>query len=167
MYENIDNNLRQDQYKILRMRAYNKAKELNPNLTQDDFRIRFRDPEQARPLLSDDDFELYTAVSHIHDTIIAEHQDLNDRFCLIFTVEIHIEDYDNIDIIQAMRDAARKYCMTPEGRNDVEYNSGNFNWGDIAASLPDDICAKHGFQIISTVVTENIVDHNESFTNPD
>lgn len=100
----------------------------------------------------------------MQQTIIAEHNEVDDRFRLGIVVESKDE---SIDILSAMRAAAAEFCATDEGRAEVESNGGSFNWGDMVNSVGEELCSKHGFRIVDTFVTELIVDHNELLNDGD
>lgn len=92
-------------------------------------------------------------------TVIAKQSVYNDEFSLVINVE-HYEQH--LDVLDAMRQAAKEFCQTDAGRREIAANSGNYNWGDFVNSIPESFCRKYGFKIKSTTVSEIIVDHNES-----
>lgn len=97
------------------------------------------------------------------ETIIAKYDDPRDGFCLGIVVT-HDGDIENFDLVEAMRAAARDYAATEAGQSDPEVLSGGFNWGDFVNTVPDEICARHGFVVEDTFVTHLIVDHDEALT---
>lgn len=68
---------------------------------------------------------------------------------------------------QAIKDASKEYLNTDAGRKVWDENCENFNYGDFMAYTPSDICARHGFTIISRdfpVVYDN---YNTTLAKPD
>lgn len=62
-----------------------------------------------------------------------------------FVLGVEIED-ENLDIEQAVKNACKEYCLTEEGRKTYEGNCNSFNWGDLDAYVPNEICERHGFK---------------------
>lgn len=75
-------------------------------------------------------------------TIIAIERDGLDERILTIQLETYRE---GLDLRQAIIDACTEYVQTPEGKKLYEYNCGCFNWADFEASVPNEICEKHGF----------------------
>lgn len=83
---------------------------------------------------------------------------------LMLTVET---DNDDVDPVAALRDAAKEFVKTPEGKAYLLETSGDYNWGDIASSIPDEITEKHGVLITTTSITHHVVDHDEKLNTED
>lgn len=100
----------------------------------------------------------------MRQTIIAQNNDPRDEFCLGFIVDtIESEDGKNesLDVIAALRNAARDFAETDEGKEVLEEACGSFNWGDLANHLPNEICEQYGVHIVDTFQTDLVVTHNE------
>ena len=50
-----------------------------------------------------------------------------------------------VNIAEAVRNAARDYCQTEEGRNTYIGNCNCFNWGDFDAYVGNEFCRPYGF----------------------
>ena len=75
-------------------------------------------------------------------------------------------DKPGVDPIAALKQAARDFLDTPEGKAYVERtNAADYNWGDLVSSVPDEITEKHGVRITSTSFTHYVVDHDERLVN--
>ena len=55
---------------------------------------------------------------------------------------------NDIDLKDAIRNACTEFCQTEEGKLIYSGNANCFNWGDFDIHVPDELCAKHGFQIL-------------------
>lgn len=100
----------------------------------------------------------------MQQTIIAMNNDPYDEFCLGIIVEIKEKDprrIQSFNVISALQNAAREFTETEAGSRVMEKTGMNFNWGDLAEYLPDEICERHGVHIIDTFQTDLIVTHNE------
>ena len=65
------------------------------------------------------------------------------------------------DIEKAFRDAVKEFLSTEEGQRIVNYNGGDFNWGDAVLNIPDEIWKNHGLiHLESTAVVS--VNHDEN-----
>lgn len=65
------------------------------------------------------------------------------------------------DVEKALRDAVAEYLETDSGKKVVEYNCGDFNWGDAILNVPDVIWKNHGLiHLNSTAVVS--VNHDEN-----
>lgn len=67
----------------------------------------------------------------------------------------------NFPLEQAIRDAVADFLRTPEGRCIYEYNCSSFNWGDVAMSLPQEVCMRHGFSMVDSCCEDLVVDWDE------
>lgn len=73
-----------------------------------------------------------------------------------------MEDSNDINVMELFYSIAKDYLKTDEGKKELEYNSGNYNWNDFAY-IPNEFFEKYGVK--SLPVTSNIcreVDANES-----
>ena len=91
-------------------------------------------------------------------SIIAISRDGTDLQTVMFQFEVPDE---NFDLMSAIRNAAKDYCNTEDGRDRYEYNNHCFNWGDFDLYVPDEICKKHGFSKIRVSDGDEIVDFDE------
>ena len=66
-------------------------------------------------------------------------------------------------IMAALRDIAKEYCLTEDGKNTYDGNCYNFNIGDLTLYVPTEIFVKHGiFPKFRTNPTDAIsIDFNE------
>ncbi len=94
-------------------------------------------------------------------TIIARDADPRDGFCLGIVVETTKQMAES-EVLDAMRSAARTYCKTSFGQEDIASNNGAFNWGDFVNCVPQCACESRGFRVVDTFVTRLVVDHDES-----
>lgn len=92
----------------------------------------------------------------IQKTIVAA--DLDNDIAIVITVEIPDEDFD---VMGAIQDASVEYVNTPVGNEVLNDNGGYFNWGDVVNNLPDDICKKHGFEIVNVMDADYVVHHDD------
>lgn len=99
-------------------------------------------------------------------TIVATDQDDLDIYTLVITLEILDE---SLNIEQAVMDACAEYCKTEEGKYTyADYNCCNFNWGDFATYVPNEICVKHGFKILDSESVEELrFDFNQQLVDED
>lgn len=95
------------------------------------------------------------------ETIIAKYQDGNAESALGIVVEL-VDD--KINPIDAIRAAAKEFAKTDAGKAAIELEGGRFNYGDLVDKVPQYMCKKHGFAIISTFVTEYVVEHDDNLT---
>lgn len=61
----------------------------------------------------------------------------------------------------AIRKAVREYLKTPEGKRAAEYSSGDYNWGDVASTIPDSFWKEHGLLPMNTASVDVWVNHDE------
>lgn len=93
-------------------------------------------------------------------TILAiEHDGMNIRAMLIHLAIL--SDDPGFDIEAAVINACTEYVQTPEGKKTYEHNCGCFNWADFSASVPDEICRRHGFAKINHQTAEKDVDWDQ------
>lgn len=97
----------------------------------------------------------------MRQTIIAKNDDFRDEFCLGIIVENISSAAPDSDPVSALRDVAREFAETDEGKKVLEETNGCFNWGDLVENIPKEICEKHGFRIVDSFQTDLIVLHNE------
>lgn len=66
-------------------------------------------------------------------------------------------------IMAALRDIAKEYCLTEDGKNTYDGNCCNFNIGDLTLYVPTEIFIRHGiFPKFRTNPTDAIsIDFNE------
>ena len=66
-------------------------------------------------------------------------------------------------IMAALRDIAKEYCLTEDGKNTYDGNCCNFNIGDLTLYVPTEMFVKHGiFPKFRTNPTDAIsIDFNE------
>jgi len=95
----------------------------------------------------------------MRQTIIAQNDEPDDEFCLGIVVETIVPA--TIDVVSALRDAARDFSKTEKGQGTLEETHGAFNWGDLVEYLPEDVCVRHGIRIVDTFQTDLVVPHNE------
>lgn len=80
----------------------------------------------------------------------------------ILAIRLRVLDPDpEFDIQAAVVKACTEYVSTPEGAEDYDRNNLNFNWADFEASVPDNICRKHGFEKVSSGLSDIEVDWDE------
>ena len=93
----------------------------------------------------------------IHDRSLA----MPDPFVMSFYTHYNIP----LPAEKAARRAVAKYLRTTEGRKDVAYNVGSFNWGDVASSVPDSFFEAEGlFPINGSENIASVVCHDEDLT---
>ena len=69
--------------------------------------------------------------------------------------QLSVSDYDSQeDVLQRIRDAAKEYCNTKNGRDTFKQNCNCFNYGDFFTFVPEKILRDHG--IYRAVTTETI-----------
>lgn len=99
----------------------------------------------------------------MQQTIIAKYHDGDDWNVLGIIIETTGNTgLTNVSSIQrAFIAAANEFAATPDGKDVIDDNSGDFNYGDFVNNVPNEICEKHGFKIVDTFQTDLIVDHDE------
>lgn len=83
---------------------------------------------------------------------------VNVTECLFFK-----ENLSEDDIKRTIQEAAEEYCMNEEGKDALERNADYFSLEDLINYVPEEICLKHGFYLITP--NDNIpvvIDANES-----
>ena len=93
-------------------------------------------------------------------SLIVVQRDTRDVFSILFEVPD-----DNFDLLAAAKAAAMDFCKTPEGR-DV-FDGDSFGWYDFMTNVPNEFCEKHGFKMVKTVGSDEIVDWDESLVYED
>ena len=95
-------------------------------------------------------------------TIVAIERDGLDLRVLALNFDVPSADFD---LKAAIKAACTEYCQTEQGRAIYEYNCSSFNWADFAMSVPAEICAKHGFKLITSDVADEEVNWDEELVN--
>jgi hypothetical protein len=67
----------------------------------------------------------------------------------------------NLNMKQAIRDAAYEFAHTELGLELLDYYGGGFSWGDVA-DIPEEICEKHGFRLEDFFVADATTDYYEA-----
>ena len=75
-------------------------------------------------------------------TIIAEDID-TDTCATAFDVTVD-SSWSEDQIMSALRDIAKEYCLTKDGRKTYDNNCNCFNIGDLALYVPTEIFIRHG-----------------------
>ena len=91
-------------------------------------------------------------------TIIALEQDGLDVRVLALNFEVPNAAFN---LKAAIKAACTEYCQTESGKATYEYNCHSFNWADFAMSVPAEICEKHGFKVIQSDTTDEVVNWEE------
>ena len=91
---------------------------------------------------------------------VVEHDGMNERSFILNINTIGIPD-DLNSIRDAVVAACTEYVNTEEGRRVYEGNCDCFNWADLEAYVPHDICIKHGFDFTSDSVSDYTVEWDE------
>ena len=78
-------------------------------------------------------------------------------------INMYIDMYEGTEtnVIEVFRKIAKDYLATAEGKRELEYNCGYFNWNDFA-NIPEKFLNRYGIRsvpIVSRFYTE--VDANE------
>lgn len=84
----------------------------------------------------------------------------------IVTLNITIKNdaWSDDEVLDAIKDAAKDYCLTDNGKRTYNGNCNNFNIGDLIAYVPKAILQQHG--IISIEEKDTIaIDFNEQLVN--
>ena len=98
----------------------------------------------------------------MQQTIIAKYHDGDDWNVLGIIIKSTDGKLESKSaVVEAFKAAAAEYAKTPDGKDVVDDNCGDFNYGDFVNSVPDEICEKHGFRVVDTFQTELIVDHDD------
>ena len=91
-------------------------------------------------------------------TITATEHDGFDTRTLVINLEVFKED---IDVIEACKEAAREFTATNDGLGTYISNCECFNWADFEMYVPNDICEKYGFRKINSDVANIDVNWDE------
>jgi hypothetical protein len=67
----------------------------------------------------------------------------------------------DIDIVQAIKDAASEFLHTPEGIRYCKGENWHFNFGDAISRIPEEITLKHGYVVGKTEFGDVQVEQNE------
>ena len=62
---------------------------------------------------------------------------------------------------ESVRQAVKEYLKTPEGKRDVVYAGGQYNWGDVASTIPDSFWEEHGLKPVHNTAAGIWVNHDE------
>ena len=101
--------------------------------------------------------KVYTMVRRDQDGI-----DINIYVDMYEVPETLVENGKEEDILTFFRRIAKEYMRTDEGKKELDYNCGNFNWNDFA-NIPERFLKQYGVRsipITSNFYTE--VNANES-----
>lgn len=74
---------------------------------------------------------------------------------LVLNFEVPEEAFD---LFGAVREACSEYCETPEGQRIFQGNCDYFNWEDFSTNVPEEICRRHGFSFMRSVLPDVCVD---------
>ena len=91
--------------------------------------------------------------------VIVQNEDFrycDNNFVLSFAVDDSVENP-----MANLRLAINEYGQTPDGRRDVDYACGYYNWGDAAHAAMEDILAKYGLRAIASDCIDIFVNHDE------
>lgn len=90
---------------------------------------------------------------------------LNNR-TIALDITTENDTWSDDDVLNAIKDAAKDYCLTDDGKKTYDGNCNNFNIGDLIAYVPKTILQQHG--IISIEEKDTIsMDFNEQLVNED
>ena len=89
----------------------------------------------------------------------------------IVTLDITIKNdaWSNDEVLDAIKDAAKDYCLTDDGKKTYDGNCNNFNIGDLITYVPKAILQQHGIisieekDTIAIDFNEQLVDENDIF----
>lgn len=98
----------------------------------------------------------------------AENHGLNNN---IVALDITIENdtWSDDDVLDAIKDTAKDYCLTDDGKKTYDGNCNNFNIGDLIAYVPEAILQQHGIvhikekDTIAIDFNEQLVDEEDIF----
>lgn len=71
---------------------------------------------------------------------------------------------ENFDIEENINRAVADFAKTENGKQALEYTCGYFNLADVVQNLPNELCEKHGFKIITSALTDTELDWDHDFT---
>lgn len=89
-----------------------------------------------------------------------------ERLALIIDIE-QADDNPDFDPVEAIRAASAEYLRTDDGKDTLENNSDEFNYGDFVNCVPDAINIRHGFTLKNYETTHIVIDHDESLVPDD
>lgn len=89
----------------------------------------------------------------------------------IVTLDITIknDEWSDDEVLDTIKDAAKDYCLTDDGKKTYDGNCNNFNIGDLIAYVPKAILQQHGIisieekDTIAIDFNEQLVDENDIF----
>ena len=91
-------------------------------------------------------------------TISATEHDGFDTRTMSIELEVFKED---IDVLDAIKEACREYTTTENGLKTYIGNCDCFNWADFDMYVPNEICEKYGFRKIKSDVSNIDVNWDE------
>ncbi len=91
-------------------------------------------------------------------TVTAIERDGLDVRVLVLNFDVPSKEFD---LMAAVKAAALEYCQTEDGKKTYNYNCRCFNWADFEMNVPNEICAKHGFTVLESPVSDLVVDWDE------
>ena len=86
----------------------------------------------------------------------------DNNFVLSYIVDDSVESP-----IENLRTAIREYGTTKQGKQDVAYACGYYNWGDASSAAMDDILPKYGLRYMNTNAIDVFVNHDEILIDDD
>lgn len=91
----------------------------------------------------------------------------NNTIALDITIEN--DAWSDDDVLNAIKDAAKDYCLTDYGKQTYDGNCNNFNIGDLMTYVPEAILQQHGIvhikekDTIAIDFNEQLVDEEDIF----
>ena len=94
-------------------------------------------------------------------TLIAMENSANHGLGVNFCgYQLSVSDYDSKeDVLQRIRDAAKEYCNTKNGRDTFTRNCNCFNYGDFFTFVPEKILHRHGIYLAAIIETIDAVSY--------
>lgn len=98
----------------------------------------------------------------------AANHGLNNSFIAI-DITIENDAWSDDKVLNAIKDAAKDYCLKDDGKKTYDGNCNNFNIGDLIAYVPKAILQQHGIisieekDTIAIDFNEQLVDENDIF----
>lgn len=91
-------------------------------------------------------------------TLIAMENSANHGLGVNFCgYQLSVSDYDSKeDVLQRIRDAAKEYCNTKNGRDTFTRNCNCFNYGDFFTFVPEKILHRHGIYLAAIIETIDV-----------
>ena len=80
-------------------------------------------------------------ITIIAEDIGADNHGMKSR-TTAFTIAVD-DTWSNDQIMSALHDIAKEYCLTDKGKRTYDDNCCNFNIGDLTANVPTEIFIKH------------------------